>query len=155
MIHNYLQSIIYPVKMSSLMCFTRDDHFSVTYLSSSHCVVGCLAWSVQGYCRDIRPEWQKSSHRQQFLLTQQKAKMDGAQQPDSAAHRPHRRVATKPGICGYRVLEPLHHCHHSQEKYIKIPNAQGTKNIAYFGLILSKQTKTRIMHFMKQVCYRS
>lgn len=39
---------------------------------------GSLAQSLWAYCRDIRPGWHKSSHRQQFLLTQHRAEMDGA-----------------------------------------------------------------------------
>ena len=54
--------------------------FAVTSstLLSSLGMVGCLARSLRGYCRDIRPGWQKLSHRQEFLLTQQQCKMDGA-----------------------------------------------------------------------------
>lgn len=39
---------------------------------------GSLAQSLWAYCRDIRPGWHKSSRRQQFLLTQHRAEMDGA-----------------------------------------------------------------------------
>lgn len=83
-------------------------------------MVGCLAWSLRGYCRDIRPGWQKSSHRQQFLLTQQQVKMDGAlRQPESAAHSPHSRIEKKKKNlgwvdlwlwgCGCRVSMLLYH----------------------------------------------
>lgn len=39
---------------------------------------GSLALSLWAYCRDIRPRWHKSWRRQQFLLTQHRAEMDGA-----------------------------------------------------------------------------